>query len=91
MHLNTQMDFWLCLVAFVSAKCALYCTVMFYMAMEEELEDSMRTPLGKFMSVGAVVFFCFVQGVILRVSSFLSMSSVPEFNTPGLPSLCSFF
>mmetsp|Transcript_39091 Transcript_39091/g.96215 ORF Transcript_39091/g.96215 Transcript_39091/m.96215 type:complete len:279 (+) Transcript_39091:288-1124(+) len=69
-------DFWLALLEFCIAAWAVYCFFMFYFAMEQELKDRLRYPLGKVLAVLAVVFFCFFQGVLLRIV--LAISNLPE-------------
>ena len=56
-----SMDLWITLVAISSATWAIYCLITFYLAMQEEIENSVNNALGKFLVVKAVVFLCFYQ------------------------------
>lgn len=50
----------------VSVCYALYCLVMLYSAVDEELRHPINwRPLGKFLCVKGVVFFCWWQGVLI--------------------------
>lgn len=49
--------------------CAMYCLVLFYREMRKELAP--LKPLGKFLSVKAVVFFSFWQQIIISVLVFI--------------------
>ena len=63
------MDFWLSLVILLSSTWAVYCILTFYGATAPLATGVIMHPLGKILSILAVVFFCFYQGVLFRVSS----------------------
>jgi hypothetical protein len=57
---------YLCFFQNISVMYALYCLVMFYHAINEELRHPVNWhPLGKFLSVKSVVFFTWWQGVLI--------------------------
>lgn len=57
---------YLCLLQNVSVMYALYCLVMLYAAVEAELRSPINwRPLGKFLCVKGIVFFCWWQGVVI--------------------------
>lgn len=57
---------YLCFLQNLSVMYALYCLVMLYHAVEAELRRPINwRPLGKFICVKGIVFFCWWQGVII--------------------------
>jgi hypothetical protein len=57
---------YLCFLQNLSVMYALYCLVMLYHAVEAELRHPINwRPLGKFICVKGIVFFCWWQGVII--------------------------
>ena len=61
---------YLCFLQNGSVMYALYCLVLLYHATYEELQSPTDwRPLGKFLCVKAVVFFCWWQGVLIFVLS----------------------
>ena len=57
---------YICFLQNLSVMYALYCLVMLYQAVEQELRYPINwRPLGKFLCVKAVVFFCWWQGVLI--------------------------
>lgn len=62
------MDLWVQIVACCSASWAIYCLVTLYIALTEDLERVTVNPLGKFLVIKGVVFWCFFQSIILKVS-----------------------
>ena len=57
---------YLCFFQNLSVMYALYCLVMLYHAVQDELRCPINwRPLGKFICVKAIVFFCWWQGVII--------------------------
>ncbi len=65
-HMQTVVRIIMYLVNNVSVSMALYGLVMFYHAAFEVIED--HRPLPKFISVKAVVFFSFWQGVAIQIA-----------------------
>jgi hypothetical protein len=64
----------------VSQMWALYCLVMFYVALKEDLAP--YNPVLKFFIVKAVVFFCFWQGMLLGVLAYLGyIQGSADFNS----------
>jgi hypothetical protein len=57
---------YLCFLQNLSVMYALYCLVMLYHAVEADLRHPTNwRPLGKFLCVKAIVFFCWWQGVVI--------------------------
>lgn len=57
---------YICFFQNVSVMYALYCLVMLYNAVKEELQHPINwNPLGKFLCVKGVVFFCWWQGILI--------------------------
>ena len=63
-----RLHFYVFFFSNVSQMWALYCLVMFYVALKEELAPF--NPVLKFVIVKAVVFFCFWQGMLLGVLAY---------------------
>lgn len=64
-----RLHFYVFFFSNVSQMWALYCLVMFYVALREELAP--YNPVLKFVIVKAVVFFCFWQGMLLGILAYM--------------------
>lgn len=62
---------WLSLVYNTSVCIALYCLVMFYMQLSEDLKP--YRPMPKFICVKSIIFATFWQGLLLAFLSFLGL------------------
>ena len=64
-----RLHFYVFFFSNVSQMWALYCLVMFYVALKDELAPF--NPVLKFVIVKAVVFFCFWQGMLLGMLAYM--------------------
>ena len=64
-----RLHFYVFFFSNISQMWALYCLVMFYVVLREELAP--YNPVLKFVIVKAVVFFCFWQGMLLGVLAYM--------------------
>jgi hypothetical protein len=71
---------YICIVTNVSQCWALYCLIFFYYATHTEL--SPIRPVGKFLSVKALVFFTWWQSVIIAIAYNLDM--IPHYQVTGV-------
>ena len=75
-----RLHFYVFFFSNVSQMWALYCLVMFYVALKEDLAP--YNPVLKFFIVKAVVFFCFWQGMLLGVLAYLGyIQGSADFNS----------
>jgi len=58
-------------ITFASVTISMYCLVLFYFLMEEDLKP--HKPIAKFLCVKAILFFSFWQGVIIAVFSYFNL------------------
>jgi len=61
-------------ITFTSVTVSMYCLVLFYIIMEEELKP--HRPIAKFICVKAILFFSFWQGVAIAILSYFHL--IPE-------------
>ena len=71
-----RLHFYVFFFSNISQMWALYCLVMFYVVLREELAP--YNPVLKFVIVKAVVFFCFWQGMLLGVLAYCLLYTSPS-------------